>query len=210
MLEPTIPPTMMMTSAEFKTPPSGRARRHIRDSTKLAGKRLFAFLGGRVRGKRIYDLLPLRGPGLLQHPEGPERPGGAGVAQDLVQNQLGVRRLEFPGLAAVLAHQEAVVGGDPAVVGPVEADRGQPARNRSLPGFPGGAAIPGVEQLSGEARNPAVPGVREGNRAQRPLGAWNLDHLPLIAAVRGVQNGAGPSRRPTVLDRKITRLNSSH
>src|ERR1017187_328815 len=167
--------------------------------TPRSGKCLFGILGGRVRGKRVDDLLPLRGPGLLQHPEGPKRPGRAGVAQDLVQKELGLRGLEFPGLAAVLARQEAVVGGDPAAIGRVEADGRQPARNGSLLGFPGGAAIPGAEQLSGETRNPAVLRVREGDRAQRPLGAWNLDHLPFIAAVRCVQNGAGPSGRPAVL-----------
>src|ERR1039457_1610386 len=164
---------------------------HIGDSTKLAGEYLFGIFGGRVGGKRVDDLLPLRGPGLLQHPEGPKRPGRAGVAQDLVQKELGLRGLEFPGLAAVLARQEAVVGGDPAAIGRVEADGGQPARNRSLLGSPGGAAILGMEELSCEARNPAVPGVREEDRAQRPLRAWNLDHLPFI-------------------DRKSTRLNSSH
>src|ERR1035438_7951923 len=92
-----------------RSPPRPPPHPHIGNSTKLAGRYLFGFLGGRVGGKRVDDFLPLRGAGLLQQPEGPKRPGGAGVAQDLVQKELGLRGLEFPGLAAVLAGQESVV-----------------------------------------------------------------------------------------------------
>src|ERR1035437_527690 len=104
MLEPTIPPPMMITSAEIKmlVPQSDRIR--LRDSTKLAGKCLFGILGGRVGRKRVDDFLPLRGragPRLLQHPEGPQRPCRAGGAQNLVQKELAVGGLKRPCLAAV-------------------------------------------------------------------------------------------------------------
>src|SRR5450759_4300435 len=75
MLEPTIPPPMMITSAELKTllPRAVTLVQRLRDSTKLAGKCLFGILGGRVRRKRVDDLLPLCARrDLLQHTEGPQ------------------------------------------------------------------------------------------------------------------------------------------
>ena len=120
--------------------------------------------GGGVGRERVEDLLPLQaGSGLLEHAEGAERPGDAGIAHNLVDEELAVGGLDGPGLAAVFTHQEADVGGDPAALLAVEADGGQPGRGRRLAGFPGGAAILGGEELAGEADDPAVLRVGEGD-----------------------------------------------
>src|ERR1035441_1649591 len=161
-----------------------------------AGFKLFVRLGDCVGGKRVDDLLPLRRPGLLQQTERPQRPGCAGTVEDLVEKELALRGLELPGIAAVFAEQEAVVGSDPAAIGTVEADGGQPTGDRNLPGFPGGAAIPGAEQLSGEAGNPAVFRVQEDNRTERPGGTGDLHLPPGLAAVQRVQDGAREAGRP--------------
>src|SRR3954469_6502540 len=101
-----------------------------------------------IAGERIGNFLPFR-PGPLCQPEGPQRPGGTAAAQQLVQEELGFVGLRLPRLTAVRTHEEAVIGGDPAVVGVVEPDRSQPAGVTGLLRLPVRAPVLRTEKLSG-------------------------------------------------------------
>src|SRR5215475_10678168 len=102
MLEPTIPPPMMMTSGDFKNGSllsSAESaytillkKRTQMSETSRRGERLFGGLRSLligVAGERVQDTLEFHGAALLlEETEGAEGPDGTGIAQQFVDKEL--------------------------------------------------------------------------------------------------------------------------
>src|SRR5437773_10656832 len=98
MLEPTMPPPIMMTSGDFKNRSllNGDAGKRFHDSTRGPLSGATKLLGVGLAGERVQDALELRAARLLfEDAEWAQRPNGSGVAQQFVDEQLALGGLQF-------------------------------------------------------------------------------------------------------------------